>query len=195
MSRFNIKDILTPTAALVIICGICTALLAGTNELTKEPIASAEEMSLNRSMQSVAADSGVKFEKTDIDDPAAECYKVLDKDGNIVSYAVSVKTKGYGGTIKVMTGIDTDGNIIGVNVYDNSDETPGLGAKTSDKSFEDQFTGKSAFTEFAVSKDSVKYPGDQTVDAVTGATISSRGVVGAVNHALGIYKNICGGES
>ena len=90
---------------------------------------------------------------------------------------------------------DLDGNIIGVNVYDNSDETPGLGAKTSDKSFEDQFTGKSALTEFAVSKDSVKYPGDQTVDAVTGATISSRGVVGAVNHALGIYKNICGGES
>ncbi len=194
MPKIKFRDIFVPTAALVIICGISTALLAGTNELTKEPIAEAERSGLQMSMEAVSMDNADRFERLDIDDNTAECYKVLDKDDNIISYAVTTSAKGYGGTIKVMTGIDISGNIIGVNVYDNSDETPGLGAKTSHESFCGQFTGRSADKAFAVTKDSQKFPDNQTVDAVTGATISSRSVVSAVDHALEIYKLAVGGE-
>ena len=178
MSRFNIKDILIPTAALVIICGICTALLAGTNELTKEPIASAEEMSLNRSMQSVAADSGVKFEKTDIDDPAAECYKVLDKDGNIVSYAVSVKTKGYGGKIKFICGIKNDGTMEAVKTLSHT-ETSGVGTKAVDNGsdYREGFFGKTR-------EDCAK------VDTITGATISSAAFKKAVDISFIAYDRV-----
>ena len=193
MPKLNAKEILIPTIALVLICGISTALLAATNEVTREPIAQAEEQSKQDSMQSVSPKDAAEYVEVTTDDTSAECYKVLDKDGNVIAYTISTSAKGYGGTIKVMTGIDVSGSVIAVNVYDNSDETPGLGAKTSDDQFSGQFSGNDAQTNFAVTKDADKYPDNKSVDAVTGATISSRAVVGAVNHALELYREISGG--
>lgn len=193
MPKITAKEILIPTVALVLICGVTTALLAATNEITKEPIAQAEEQSQQESMKSVSPKETVSYEKIDIGSDDAQCYAALDKDGNIIAYAVSTSSKGYGGTIKVMTGINAaDGSIIAVNVYDNSDETPGLGAKTSDEKFSGQFGGASAENGFTVSKDADKYPDKDSVDAVTGATISSRAVVSAVNRAIEIYNKVSG---
>lgn len=192
MPKITAKEILIPTIALVLICGVTTALLAATNEITKEPIAQAEEQSQQESMKSVSPEETVSYEAVDTGDSNAQCYAALDKDGNIIAYAISTSSKGYGGTIKVMTGINAaDGSIIAVNVYDNSDETPGLGAKTSDEKFSGQFGGAAA-EGFAVSKDADKYPDKESVDAVTGATISSRAVVSAVNHAIEIYNKVSG---
>lgn len=192
MPKITAKEILIPTIALVLICGVTTALLAATNEITKEPIAQAEEQSQQESMKSVSPEGTVSYEAVDTGDSSAQCYAALDKDGNIIAYAISTSSKGYGGTIKVMTGINAaDGSIIGVNVYDNSDETPGLGAKTSEEKFSGQFGGAAA-EGFAVSKDADKYPDKESVDAVTGATISSRAVVSAVNHAIEIYNKVSG---
>lgn len=192
MPKITAKEILIPTIALVLICGVTTALLAATNEITKEPIAQAEEQSQQESMKSVSPEETVSYKEVDTGDSSAQCYAALDKDGNIIAYAISTSSKGYGGTIKVMTGINAaDGSIIGVNVYDNSDETPGLGAKTSEEKFSGQFGGAAA-EGFAVSKDADKYPDKESVDAVTGATISSRAVVSAVNHAIEIYNKVSG---
>lgn len=193
MPKFNAKEILIPTIALVLICGGSTALLAATNEVTKEPIAQAEEQSMQDSMKSVSPKNAAEYVEVTTDDTSAQCYQVLDKDGNVIAYTIATSTSGYGGTIKVMTGIDADGSIIAVNVYDNSDETPGLGAKTSEEQFSGQFSGNTADIDFAVTKDADKYPDNQTIDAVTGATISSRAVTGAVNHALELYREISGG--
>lgn len=193
MSKLSFKETAIPTIALTLICGISAALLAGTNEITYMRIAAAEEETKQNSMRSVTPDNTYKFEKAEIRDNTAECYKAFDKDGTVIAYAVSSSVKGYGGTIKVMTGIDKDGNIIAVNVYDNSSETPGLGAKTSESEFTDGFKGKSTENGFAVSKDIDKYPSAAEVDAVTGATISSRAAVTAVNNALDIYSEISGG--
>lgn len=192
MPKITAKEILIPTIALVLICGVTTALLAATNEITKEPIAQAEEQSQQESMKAVSPENTVSYEEIDTGDASVQCCAALDKDGNIIAYAISTSSKGYGGTIKVMTGINAaDGSIIAVNVYDNSDETPGLGAKTSDEKFSGQFGGKTA-EGFAVSKDADKYPDKEAVDAVTGATISSRAVVSAVNHAIEIYNKVSG---
>ena len=193
MPKFNARDILIPTISLVLITGVSTVLLAGTNELTKEPISVAEETGKQKSMQSVSPKNADSYVKIDTEDVKAECYEVLDKEGKVIAYTIATNIKGYGGTIKVMTGIDKNGSIIGVNVYDNSDETTGLGAKTSEKKFCGQFSSKSANTDFIVSKDAEKYPDSQKIDAVTGATISSRAVTEAVNRALELYREISGG--
>ena len=79
-------------------------------------------------------------------------------------------------------GKDKDGNIVGVDVFYNDDETPGLGKNTSNDDFRSQFKGLSAKEDIVVSKDSTG-GGAQTIDAVTSATISSRAVTKAVNEA------------
>ena len=77
---------------------------------------------------------------------------------------------GFGGDIKVMTALDNDGNILKVKVTDASDETPGLGSKTTTEAwFTDQFAGKSEVTDY---------------QAITGASFSSRGVYNGVAAAL-----------
>lgn len=194
MPKLTVKDILVPTLSLVVICAVTTGLLAATNMVTKEPIAQAEALSQQQSMEAVSPDGVASYEKVELDDNGAQCYAALDKNGEIVAYAIATSATGYGGTIKVMTGISAaDGTVISVNVYDNSNETPGLGARTSEEGFASQFGGKKTDFGFAVSKDADKYPDNTTVDAVTGATISSRAVVGAVNNAVEIYKQVTGG--
>lgn len=194
MPKIKAKDILIPTLALVIICTVTTGLLAVTNEVTKEPIAQAEQQSRQESMKSVSPEGTVSYEEIATEDDSALCYSALDSNGNVIAYIISTSASGYGGKIKVMTGINAeDGTVIAVNVYDNSDETPGLGAKTSEDKFSGQFGGNTAENGFAVSKDADKYPDSTTVDAVTGATISSRAVVSAVNQAVEIYNQVSGG--
>lgn len=194
MPKLNAKDILIPTVALVLICGISTGLLATTNEVTKEPIALAEQQSQNDSIMNVSSDEAADFKTVETEDDSAQCFEVYDGSGNLLSYAVATSAKGYGGTIKVMTGIDAaTGEVIGVNVYDNSSETPGLGAKTSEDDFSGQFAESTADTGFTVAKDADKNPGKTSVDAVTGATISSRAVVKAVNQAVDVFKQVSGG--
>ncbi len=195
--KISAKEIVKPTLTLVIICAVTTALLACTNELTKEPIAANEAESKSESMYSVVPSTVTDFEEVDIGDSysTAECYAALDENGDTTAYAIATQTTGYGGTIKVMTGIDAQsGEVLSVNVYDNSDETPGLGGNTSNEEFTAQFAGAYSGSGFAVSKDADKYPDNTAVDAVTGATISSRAVVTAVNEAVEIYESIGGAE-
>ena len=75
-----------------------------------------------------------------------------------------------------MFGIDTEGVITGLSVVDCSNETPGLGANASNESFYGQFAGKSG--EVAVTKDG----GD--IEALTGATVTSRAVADAATEAI-----------
>ena len=114
-------------------------------------------------------------------------YEGKDSAGNTVGYAISTSTNGYGGQVKVMTGIDTQGKIIGVDVFYNDDETPGLGKNTSLESFREQYKGLDTSKKITVSKDDHSAD-DQTVDAVTSATISSRAVTKAVNSACDLYN-------
>lgn len=191
MPKLSVKNVLVPTLVLFTVCIITTALLGFTNEITKEPIAQAEAESSKESMMSVSPDGVKTYEKIEISDDSAECYAALGEDGSILAYAISTSAKGYGGAIKVMTGINAaDGSLIAVSVFDNSDETPGLGAKTSEDKFTEQFAGDIDENGFAVAKDADKYPDSKTVDAVTGATISSRAVVSAVNQAIVIYTEV-----
>ena len=77
-----------------------------------------------------------------------------------------------------MTGVDAEGKVTGVNILSHA-ETAGLGAKAAEQSFRDRFVG--LVSGITVSKDKA---GDNSVDAITGATITSRAVTDAVNAAI-----------
>lgn len=188
MKKITPKEIIIPTVSLFIICLVVACALSITNALTKDQIDENEALTKEMSMMTVC-DNAVTFEEL-IPDVA---YKGIDGNGNAAGYAISTSANGYGGQVMVMTGISTDGKILNIDVYDNDDETPGLGKNTSASSFTDQFSGLDAAGDLIVNKD---YDGTgQEVDAVTSATISSRAVVKAVNEACEIYKEIsAGGE-
>lgn len=174
------KAILLPTLSLFLICLVVTAALAVTNSVTAEKIAANEAQSKQESMFSVVS-GAASFEEW-IEDVM---YIGSDSSGKVAGYAISTSAQGYGGSVKVMTGIDPEGRIIGVDVFYNDDETPGLGKNTSNSSFRDQYKGLLADGKISVSKDSSD---GQTVDAVTSATISSRAVTRAVNEACEIFS-------
>lgn len=190
MKNIRLKEILIPTVSLFVICLCVTALLAVTNAVTKDAIAYQQELSAAESRQAVCPDA-VDFEKVEYDVQGVECYKALDESGNLIGYAISSASRGYGGDVKVMTGINAeDGSVIAINVYDNSGETPGLGVNTSGEKFTSQFAGLSSGTGVIVDKDAGKNPDSVAVDSVTGATISSRAVVDAVNQAFDAYNAV-----
>lgn len=190
MKNSRLKEILIPTVSLFVICLCVTALLAVTNAVTKDAIAYQQELSAAESRQAVCPDA-VDFEKVEYDVQGVECYKALDESGNLIGYAISSASRGYGGDVKVMTGVNAeDGSVIAINVYDNSGETPGLGVNTSGEKFTSQFAGLSSGTGVTVDKDAGKNPDSVAVDSVTGATISSRAVVDAVNQAFEAYNAV-----
>ncbi len=187
MRKINLKDVFIPVISLFIICAVMTAALAVTNSVTAGKIAENEAQSQQESMTIVCPEA-VEFEET----IAGVMYAGKDNGGNIVGYAISTVANGYGGQVKVMTGIK-DGEIINIDVYYNDDETPGLGKNTSNESFTSRFAGLFTNDTIVVDKD---YAGQgQKVDAVTSSTISSRAVIAAVNEACEIYNTeIAGGE-
>lgn len=87
---------------------------------------------------------------------------------------VLVSPRGYGGPIEMLVGIDEKGRVSGVKIL-NQRETPGLGANIVKPEFLKQFVGKSVSDPLIPKKD---------IDAITGATISSRGVCEGVREAL-----------
>ena len=97
---------------------------------------------------------------------------------------MTTKAKGYGGDITVVTGISAEGKVTGVYTL-NSSETPGLGKKTEDEAFTEQYLADRQGSQFQVVKNTAKGPGE--VVAVAGATISSKAVTQAVNQAVEIY--------
>ena len=108
---------------------------------------------------------------------------VLEGEPRAVTFETS--GKGYGGDVGLMVGIDTkDNKIIGVGVTTHA-ETPGMGAKAqTDPSFVAQFRGLPL-------KEQVKVTGDGgSINAISGATITSRAVCSATNDALKLYEKL-----
>ena len=180
----NAKEMFKPVLVLFLICLITTAALAGTNALTAGKI---EENSINTEIETRknVLPEASKFEERD------DYVEGFSEDGKTVGYVFVTEAKGYGGTIKVMTGVNVNGSVTGVSVLEHS-ETVGLGANAAKSSFVDQYKGSIPDSGFTVTKSEVSAEGE--VAAVTGATISSRAVTNAVNQALELYKSVKGGS-
>ena len=110
-----------------------------------------------------------------------EALSATDENNNKLGYVVVVTTQeGYGGAITLSLGYTLDGTVNGIELL-SMNETAGLGAKASGKEFKSQFAEKKV-TEFAYTKTGAK--SDNEIDALSGATITTRAVVNAVNSGL-----------
>jgi Na+-translocating ferredoxin:NAD+ oxidoreductase subunit G len=111
-------------------------------------------------------------------------YVCFDSDSNAVGYAVPAEGTGYQGTIRLMFGITPELNAItGLEVLEHA-ETPGLGALIEAPAFVDKFQGLILDRPVTLVKNQPPDKDAGRVDAITGATISSRAVVNTVNDAM-----------
>ncbi len=184
MKNFKIGDILKPVIVLTIICAVTSGLLAYTNSLTADVIDQNKNLEEDKAKAEVL--SGVD---TFTDMKSGDISYSLGKDANgeIIGYVFSSKAKGYGGDVKTMVGIDTEGKVTGVRTLDLN-ETPGLGMNAEKGDWLKQFVGK--VKGIAVNKNN---PGENEIQALTGATITSKAVTAAVNTALENYETVTGG--
>jgi len=111
-----------------------------------------------------------------------QVYRVTDASGKLAGCAVPASTMGFGDMIDMMIGMTPDGqSIMGLAIIE-SRETPGLGDHIRDASFRDQYKGLPTSATIEVVK-----PGQtaqDSIDAITGATISSRAVTNGVNRTM-----------
>lgn len=190
--KINAKEILRPTVTLTLICLLVAALLAGTNLLTAEKIAEQEEAAARAARELVLP--GVKdFEEKQATDAAGESvsYYIGKDGGEVAGYVFTTSASSYGGPVQVMTGIQADGTVSGVELL-SIDDTPGLGMNAQKEDFRAQY--HQAIPEsgaFEVIKSGEKQDGQ--IMAMTGATITSKGVTDAVNEAIVLYSTVKGG--
>lgn len=180
--KLNFKSVAVPAAILFIICIVVSVLLAFTNMLTADKIQEAQAQKEQESRKIVLTEA-------DSFEPGEDgAYYTGTKGGEAIGYVFVTEAKGYGGTIKVMTGIGSDGDIKGVAIL-SINETPGLGANAAKPEFTDQYKQKAA--KIQVVKNAAA--GEGQVEALTGATISSKAVTDAVNKAVAEYNKLKGG--
>jgi electron transport complex protein RnfG len=131
----------------------------------------------NKAIFRVVPDAKNYEEKTK---SGVQYFECTDADGRVVGIALPAKGNGYQGVISLMVGLTPDlHQIEGLAVLEQV-ETPGLGGRISEKSFQDQFKGIN--TEPAVGYVKNMAPEKDTdIQAITGATISSRSVVAIIN--------------
>ncbi|MFW6181256.1 MAG: RnfABCDGE type electron transport complex subunit G [Spirochaetota bacterium] len=121
-------------------------------------------------------------------------YRCTDGSGTLVGYALPAQGNGYQGVIRLMIGL-TPGleRITGLEVLEQV-ETPGLGGRISEMQFKEQFAGVETEPEVAYVKN--QEPDDPNeIQAVTGATISSRSVVTIINRAVERFEQVKEGGS
>ena len=188
------NKIIKNTLILTVITLVAGLGLGLVYEITKAPIAQAQETKKKEAWQKVFPEADLNdFEQIDIDQAAAgQAIADMGVNGTIdeactvgdMGYVVTATDKdGFGGSIRVTVGITSDGTVNGVSLL-SINETAGLGMKATEPAFYGQYEGKQA-EKFVVSKDG----GDgEPIDALSGATITSRSVTGAVNAALGYYQ-------
>jgi len=203
------KNVVSITLKLLVITIVCAIALGIVNYITVGPIAQQAAAAAQEARQSAFPDA-VSFQA--LYDPDAEetkdvtlesllgtsevpdgygiiqtVYTALDADGNAIGIVAGVVTKGFNSGLNLTIGVASDGTITGVIVGDNT-ETAGLGARAKEDWFQEQYIGKQS--PLKVTKAN---PGEDEIQAITGATITSKGVTNAVNTVSDFYADLTGG--
>lgn len=191
------NKIIKNTIILTVITLVSGLLLGLAYEVTKAPIAHSQENAKKEAWQAVFPDADLDaFEEADVDTDVADQViadlgveatidEVCTVDGGETGYVITATdSEGYGGDIQVVVGITADGTVSGISFLSIS-ETAGLGMNAQNESFYGQYVGVQT-DKFYVSKDGGE---GEPIDAISGATITTRAVTGAVNAALGYFQN------
>ncbi len=155
--------------------------LGAVQAVTEGPIAE-QRLAQKTAALSATLPGAEKFESVDLAEPHGVVSEVYAGSGasGPAGYCLTVVTKGFGGAMTLVVGIGADEKVKGISILEMN-ETPGLGARAREDAFSGQFRGKP--TEHALSVVKTPPEKDNQVQAISGATISSRAVTGAVNAA------------
>lgn len=186
------KENLKLGGILLIIAAIAGLLLGWAHEVTKEPIAKQQEMAKSQAMKEILPEaSEFKLSGSKLSGTVKEAYEGKRSD-KTVGYAIKVAPKGYGGAIEIMVGISTEGKVEGIKILSHT-ETPGLGAKAPEPKFAGQFKAKPIDKVLQVVKKAPSSPNE--IEAITGATITSKAVTVGVNEAIQFYNTALKGDA
>ena len=164
-----VRYVLRLTLTLLAITGVVALALAGVNAITKDRIAQAKTSKTLAAVEAVLPGGGEAVSEDHPDIVA------LYRGEN--GYAVQVAPNGFGGQIQMMVGIGNDGKVTAISIISHA-ETPSLGAvaaadSSKGQAFRDQFAGVGEAVTIGTD-----------IDAITGATITSKAVAQGVNLAL-----------
>ena len=170
----TVKYVARLALTLLLITSVVAIALAGVNQVTAPKIAAMNQQKTQQALEAVLPGGGEEVAFTDETGLVKAVYQ------GEAGYAVQVAPGGFNGEVSMMVGIDNAGTVLGISIIKQT-ETAGLGAvcaaaTSAGEQFRGQFAGASG--SVAVSKDG------GSIDAITGATITSRAVCTGVNAAL-----------
>ena len=170
----TVMYILRLALTLLAITAVVAAALAGVNSITAPAIADLNAQKTQEAIELVLPGGGELVSDIPAVDLVSKVY------ASETGYAIEVTPGGFDNTITMMVGVDTEGKVLGISIIKHT-ETAGLGAVAAagtpaGENFRSQFVGASG--SVAVTKDGGE------VQAITGATITSRAVCVGVNAAL-----------
>ena len=195
------KNMIHDAGILFLITLIAGLLLGLVYEVTKEPIARQEEAAKVAAYQAVFEDAA-EFTPLDLSDkqsgadtvagqyPKAVIDEVMvakDASGSTLGYVVTSKSA-YDGSLQLSVGIREDGTVNGIS-FQSLTESAGLGME-ADTDWKNQYAGKNV-ESVAVTKVGAVQPNE--IDAISGATITSKAVTEAVNASLLYFREALGG--
>lgn len=200
------NTIIKDTLILTLITLVAGGLLGMVYEVTKEPIAQQAEKEKQEAYKAVFEDADsfeVCVEADDADLAAYltengfevqtvnEVMEAKDASGETIGYALNMTTsEGYGGDISFSMGVTLDGTLNGISILDIN-ETAGLGMNATKDEFKGQFAGKQV-DAFEVTKSGAA--SDNEINAISGATITSKAITGGVNAGLCAFEYVKEGK-
>lgn len=198
------KGMIKDAAILLLITVVAGLILGFVYQITKEPIAAAEEKAAKAAYQEVFPEAAGFSDKLELAVPEGDStweqnYEGVDLDnvlwatdaeGVCLGYVLTMTShEGYGGDITFTMGIQNDGTLNGISLLSIS-ETAGLGMKAGTV-LVPQFAGKQV-SQFTYTKTGSTM--DSQIDAISGATITTNAVTTAVNAGLYIFETQLGGD-
>ncbi len=166
----SMREIVLIGAKLLLICALVAGIISFVYSLTLDKYNENLQGTKNQALGQIFGTSELQSSVISPEGSEQVIYAVYVAD-SLIGYCVEAKAPGFGGDIELMVGYNEAREVCGVSVVAHS-ETPGFGALAAEPAFLDQYKGKSGEVVL----------GDG-IDAVSGATISSRAVTDAVNAA------------
>lgn len=177
--------------SVAVVAALIALALGVTHEVTRKAIAHNEQRAWLTTIRTVTGDDTVSWPVGQRDVP--EHWSICDTDGKARHELRTVRTRGYGGEIRLLIGFSANGRVQGLDVLNHS-ETPGLGdvIEPGKSDWLQQFQG--------LTRQSAAGPAGRlrrdggSIDTLTGATITSRAVVEAMVASVSDFTpGVCGG--
>ncbi|MGE5654017.1 MAG: RnfABCDGE type electron transport complex subunit G [Bacillota bacterium] len=168
------RHLIKPTLTLALICSISAGAIGFTHTTTTRVIAERRQKEFNLAIQTLLPEA-THFEEVRGEDSH---YILASRGSDQIGAIVPVTTKGYGGDMVILVAFRPDGSVHDVTIFSHS-ETSGIGDKVLDSRFLGQFINKTVQDKFAVGGD---------IQAISGATVSSRAVISGVKKAVSTHQ-------